>query len=50
MAFESVVLLIAAAQAFLLAIPVFQKHPAVYANKFLSLCHLEPSFPIGRRR
>lgn len=37
MTFESVVLLLAAAQAFLLAALIFQKHRAVYANRFLSL-------------
>ncbi len=37
MTLESVVLLVAAAQAFLLSILIFQKHRAVYANRFLSL-------------
>ncbi len=37
MTFEFVVLLLAAAQAFLLGVLTFQKHRALYANRFLSL-------------
>lgn len=36
MTFELVALTLAAAQAFLLAVLIFQKHRAVYANRFLS--------------
>jgi AraC-like DNA-binding protein len=40
MTLESVVLILAAAQAFLLALLTYQKHRAVYANRFLSLMML----------
>ncbi len=40
MTFESIVLVIAAAQAFLLAGLTFQRHRALYANRFISMMML----------
>ena len=40
MTVEFVVLIVAAAQAFLLALLIYQKHRSLYANRFLSLMML----------